>query len=130
MKTIVSVRFRNAGKTYYFDPAGQDIATGSYVIVDTSRGNECGEVTQGTHTVPDAAVPKDLKPVLRVADDADIRRMRQNRADEISAFTLCEEKIEKHQLPMKLIDVEYTYFRAIKFFFTSRPTTGWIFVSW
>ncbi len=120
MKTIVSVRFRNAGKTYYFDPAGQDISTGSHVIVDTSRGTECGEVTQGTHTVPDAAVPKDLKPVVRIADDADIRRMRQNRADEISAFAVCEEKIAKHQLPMKLIDVEYTYSRnKILFYFTA-----------
>lgn len=120
MKRIVSVRFRQSGKTYYFDPGSIDIKTGDYVIVETSRGTECGEVMQGIHNVADSAVPKELKLVVRVADDADIRRMKQNREDEMKAFTICEECIEKHELPMKLIDVEYAYSRnKILFYFTA-----------
>ncbi|NLW79782.1 MAG: stage 0 sporulation family protein [Ruminococcaceae bacterium] len=120
MKRIISVRFRPTGKTYYFDPGALAVDTGNYVMVETSRGTECGEVTQGVHAVPDSAVAKELKPVVRLADDADVRRMRQNRADEKQAFTVCEEKIEKHKLPMKLIDVEYTYTRnKILFYFTA-----------
>ncbi len=120
MKKIISVRFRQTGKTYYFDPMGMDIQTDAYVMVETSRGTECGQVTQGVHNVPDATVPKDLKPVLRIADDADVRRMRQNREDGQKAFEICEQRIEKHALPMKLIDAEYTYSRnKIMFYFTA-----------
>lgn len=120
MKKIISVRFRQTGKNYYFDPGELDIDTGDYVMVETSRGTECGEVAQGVHMVPDSAVPKELKAVVRLADDADVRRMRQNREDEKKAFELAEERIEKHALPMKLIDVEYTYSRnKILFYFTA-----------
>lgn len=120
MKKIISVRFKPTGKNYYFDPGDARIETGQYVIVETSRGTDCGEVAQGVHDVPDSAVPKDLKGLVRVADDADIRRMKQNREDEIKAFALCEERIEKHKLPMKLVDVEYTYARnKILFYFTA-----------
>lgn len=120
MKKIVSVRFRTTGKSYYFDPGDMPIETGQYVMVDTARGTECGEVSQGVHALPDAQVPGDLKPVLRLADDADVRRMRQNREDEKKAFQLAEERIEKHALPMKLIDVEYTYSRnKVLFYFTA-----------
>lgn len=120
MKKIISVRFKSTGKSYYFDPQNLEIDTGQYVIVETSHGTECGEVAQGVHEVPDASVPKALKPVLRIADDADIRRMRQNREDEKKAFELAEERILKHQLEMKLIDVEYAHNRSkILFFFTA-----------
>lgn len=120
MKKVVSVRFRPTGKSYYFSPGPFEVEVGDYVIVETSRGTECGEVAQGAHNLPEAAVPGELKPVVRVADDADVRRMRQNREDEKKAFELCEERIEKHGLPMKLIDVEYTYARnKILFYFTA-----------
>ncbi len=120
MKKIISVRFKSTGKNYSFDPAGLPIETGQYVIVETSRGTDCGEVAQGVHDVPDSAVQGELKKVVRVADDADIRRMKQNRADEMAAFELCEERIAKHKLPMKLVDVEYTYARnKILFYFTA-----------
>ncbi len=120
MKKIITLRFKSSGKTYFFDPGTLEIETGNYVIVETSRGIECGEVTQGVHAVPDTAVTKALKAVVRLADDADIRRAQQNREDEKKAFTLCEERILKHDLPMKLIDVEYTYTRnKILFYFTS-----------
>lgn len=120
MKRIVSVRFKSTGKSYFFDPGELEIETGQYVIVETSRGAECGEVAQGVHTVPDSAVPKALKMVVRIADDADVRRMRQNREDERKAFEIGEERILKHDLPMKLIDVEYTYNRnKVLFYFTA-----------
>lgn len=120
MKKIISVRFKSTGKNYYFDPAGMNIHTGDYVIVETSRGTDCGEVAQGVHDVPDSAVTGELKSVVRIADDADIRRMKQNREDECKAFAVCEERIEKHKLPMKLVDVEYTYARnKILFYFTA-----------
>ncbi|MDL2253980.1 stage 0 sporulation family protein [Ruminococcaceae bacterium OttesenSCG-928-I18] len=120
MKKIIHVRFKHNGKSYYFDPNGLDIQEGGCVIVETSRGSECGEVVRGPHEVPDASVPKALKKVVRLADDADIRRMKQNREDEEKAFKICEEAIEKHELPMKLIDVEYTYARnKILFYFTA-----------
>lgn len=120
MKTIIHVRFKESGKNYYFDPAGLDVQEGHYVIVETSRGTECGEVAKGPHQVPDASISKALKPVVRVADDADVRRMRQNREDEAKAFHICEEAIAKHKLEMKLIDVEYTYARnKVLFYFTA-----------
>ena len=120
MKKVVSVRFRQTGKSYYFDPLDQVVETGCHVIVETSRGTECGEVSQGVHSLPDSQVPVELKPVVRLADDADVRRMHQNREDEKKAFVIGEERIEKHELPMKLIDVEYTYSRnKILFYFTA-----------
>lgn len=120
MKKIISVRFRKNGKHYSFNPGELNIETGSYVMVQTSRDTECGEVAQGVHQVPDSAVPKELMPVLRIADDADIRRMNQNREDEIKAFGIAEELILKHELEMKLIDVEYTFSRGkILFYFTA-----------
>lgn len=120
MKKIVSVRFKPTGKTYYFDPGELAIETGDYVLVETARGQECGEVAQGVHTLPDSSVPAALKPVVRLADDADIRRMKQNREDEKKAFSLAEERIIKHNLDMKLVDVEYAYNRSkILFYFTA-----------
>ncbi|MFV0413580.1 MAG: stage 0 sporulation family protein [Oscillospiraceae bacterium] len=120
MKKIVSVQFKATGKSYYFDPAGLTIETGEYVIVETARGTECGEVSQGLHEVPDSTITKELKPVVRIADDADIRRMKQNREDESKAFEIGEERIAKHSLPMKLIDVEYAFNRSkILFYFTA-----------
>ena len=66
MKKVISVRFKENGKSYYFDPAGADIKTGEYVIVETARGVECGEVVQGVREIADAAVPKALKPITRM----------------------------------------------------------------
>lgn len=120
MKKIVSVRFRPTGKSYYFDPAGLSPEPGAYVLVQTSRGDECGQVSQGVHSLPDSVVPEELKPVLRIADDADVRRMRQNREDEKKAFGVAEECIAKQGLEMNLIDVEYTYSRSkVLFYFTA-----------
>ena len=120
MKKVISVRFKENGKSYYFDPAGADIKTGEYVIVETARGVECGEVVQGVREIADAAVPKALKPITRMADSVDIRRMRQNREDEKRAYRTCQECIARHGLEMKLVEAEYTLDRSkIMFYFTA-----------
>ena len=120
MKKVISVRFKDNGKTYYFDPADTPIKTGDYVIVETARGVECGEVVQGVKEIADSAVPKALKPIARMADSVDVRRMRQNREDEKRAYHTCQECIARHGLEMKLVEAEYTLDRSkIMFYFTA-----------
>ena len=120
MKKVISVRFKASGKSYYFDPDGRDIRTGDYVIVETARGIECGEVVAGVKEVPDSSIVKALKPVTRMADSVDVRRMQQNRADEEKAFAVCQERIQKHGLEMKLVEAEYNLDRSkILFYFTA-----------
>ncbi len=120
MTKVISVRFKQTGKQYYFDPGDLMIAKGDHVIVETARGTECGEVVQGVHEVPDASIVKPLKTVTRMADALDVRRMEKNRADEKHAFEVCTERIQKHGLDMKLVDVEYTLDRSkILFYFTA-----------
>ena len=120
MKKIVSVRFKPGGKAYYFDPTGFEIQTGDQVIVDTARGTECGEVVAGPRDVPDSQVAHELKPVKRMADAVDVRRMEKNRADEKAAFEVCSQRIEAHKLDMKLVEAEYNLDRTkIVFYFTA-----------
>ena len=82
MTTIIGVRFKSNGKMYYFDPQGLEIAPGTGVIVETARGVECGEVVRSAHEIASGSFPREIKPVIRLADGVDVRRMRQNRADE------------------------------------------------
>ena len=120
MKKVISVRFKDNGKSYYFDPADADIKAGDYVIVETARGIECGEVVQGVKEIADSAVSKALKPITRMADSVDVRRMRQNREDEKRAYHTCQECIARHGLEMKLVEAEYTLDRSkIMFYFTA-----------
>ncbi|MEG2653469.1 MAG: stage 0 sporulation family protein [Ruthenibacterium sp.] len=120
MTKVISVTFQPNGKAYFFAPGELAIKKGEHVVVQTARGTECGEVAQGVHEVPDSTIQKELKPVLRMADAMDVRRMQQNRADEKRAFALCEERIEKHGLTMKLVSAEYTLDRSkILFYFTA-----------
>lgn len=123
MKQVISVRFKDNGKSYYFDPAGADLAKGDYVIVETARGVECGEVVSPVRQLPESALPKALKPITRVADSVDVRRMRQNREDEKRAYHTCQECIARHGLDMKLVDAEYTLDRS-KIMFYLPPTAG------
>ena len=117
---VISVRFKESGRSYYFDPVDFAPKVGEYVVVETARGIECGEVIRAAHELPDTGTPRELKPVLRVADGVDLRRMRQNRIDERSAFTQCEKRIAAHKLQMKLVDAEYTLDRAkLVFYFTA-----------
>jgi cell fate regulator YaaT (PSP1 superfamily) len=120
MKKIVSVRFKENGKSYSFEAAGLPIRTGDFVVVSTARGTECGEVTQGVHEAADAACPRELKSVVRMADSVDVRRWQAARDEEKKAFSICQERIARHGLDMKLVDAEYAADRSkILFYFTA-----------
>ena len=120
MPRVVGVRFRRAGKTYYFDPHDLKITTGEKVIVETARGMEMGDVVVGEKEVAEADLVLPLKKVLRVATGADYRTWEENKKKEKDAFKQCREQIERHQLNMKLVGVEYTFDRSkISFYFTS-----------
>ena len=115
---VVSVKFKENGRAYYFDPGEFKIKEGDFVVVTTARGTECGEVVRAAHEVP--GFSREVKPVIRVADAVDVRRMRQNRADVQQAYHICEQRIAAHNLKMKLVDAEYTLDRSkLVFYFTA-----------
>ncbi len=109
MITVIGVRFRHAGKIYYFDPHGLEIAQNDKVIVETARGIEIGSVALAPRQIEDDKVIQPLKPVIRKADEEDIKVDEQNRIKEKNAYDICLEKIRKHGLEMKLIECEYTF---------------------
>lgn len=120
MAEVIGVRFKNMGKMYYFDPAGLQTKVGDQVIVETSRGTECGNVVMANREVREDSIVSPLKPVLRMASAQDLKTVERNRQREKEAFTICQQKIEKHQLEMKLVDVEYTFDNnKILFYFTA-----------
>ena len=120
MIKVIGVRFRNAGKIYYFDPAGREIHTGDHVIVETARGIEYGYVVLGSREVPDDKVVQPLKSVIRMATREDEDVELKNHDKEREAFRICKEKIRKHGLQMKLIDAEYTFDNnKVLFYFTA-----------
>ena len=117
---VVGVRFRKAGKVYYFDPLEFDIKQGSNVIVETARGVEFGYVVMGIKDLPEEKITQPLKPVLRPATEEDVKIQEENAAREREAFKVCLEKIRKHNLEMKLIDSEYTFDNnKLLFYFTA-----------
>lgn len=109
MTKVVGVRFREAGKVYYFAPGELDIKRDQHVIVETARGLEYGTVMLGVSEVEDDKIVQPLKPVIRVATPQDDEREATNRRKEQEALPICREKIEKRNLPMKLINAEYTF---------------------
>lgn len=120
MTKVIGVRFRKAGKVYYFSPGDADIKAGQHVIVETARGVEYGHVVLGSHEVDDKKVIQPLKPVIRMATAADEEIERRNKEKEKEAFKICLEKIKKHELEMKLIDTEYTFDNnKVLFYFTA-----------
>lgn len=120
MVNVIGVRFRNAGKVYFFDPAGKDIHTGEHVIVETARGIEYGYVVLGSRQVEESKVVQPLKPVIRMATKEDEEVEKRNKSKEKDAFKICLEKIKKHNLQMKLIDAEYTFDNnKVLFYFTA-----------
>ena len=120
MVKIVGVRFRNAGKVYYFDPKNYKMRPGDHVIVETARGIEYGTVTGKVQDMPEEKVVQPLKPVLRVANAEDNAKAARNREREREAMAICKEKIRKHNLEMKLIDAEYTFDNnKVLFYFTA-----------
>ena len=120
MIKVIGVRFRTAGKIYFFDPGKLDIKRGEHVIVETARGIEYGTVVGDPRNVEDDAVVQPLKPVLRIATERDDEQEAGNKIKEKEAFKICLEKIQKHGLEMKLIDAEYTFDNnKVLFYFTA-----------
>ncbi len=120
MVNVIGVRFRRAGKVYFFDPAGYDIKQGDNVIVETARGIEYGHVVLGPRDVEDDKIIQPLKPVIRQATEEDNQIEKRNKEKEKEAFQICLEKIRKHGLEMKLIDSEYTFDNnKVLFYFTA-----------
>ncbi len=120
MIKIIGVRFRRAGKVYYFDPAGLEINAGQHVIVETARGVEYGKVIIGTKEVTDDKIVQPLKPVIRVSTPEDDETEKKNKEKERKAFEICKQKISEHGLVMKLIDAEYTFDNnKVLFYFTA-----------
>ncbi|KPU27507.1 stage 0 sporulation protein [Caloranaerobacter sp. TR13] len=120
MVTVVGVRFKKAGKIYYFDPVGLEINKNDYVIVETVRGIEFGQVVVGPKEVSEEEIVSPLKPVIRIATEEDIEKHYENKEKENIAFDICLKKIEEHGLEMKLIDVEYTFDNnKVIFYFTA-----------
>lgn len=120
MTTVIGVRFRTAGKIYYFAPGKYDIKRGDHVIVETARGVEYGTVVGEPKDIEDDKVIKPLKAVLRIASKKDDEQEASNKEKEKEAFKVCLEKIKKHKLEMKLIDAEYTFDNnKVLFYFTA-----------
>ena len=120
MATVIGVRFKKAGKVYYFDPCDVWPRPGDSVVVETTRGVEFGEVVTGAREVADEQIVAPLKKVVRIATEEDVRRAEYNEKRETEAFRICQEKVAKHKLEMKLVSVEYTFDNSkIIFYFTA-----------
>jgi len=120
LQTVVGVRFKKAGKIYYFGPGEFVLSAGNFVIVETARGLEYGEVVIGPREVAEEHIVAPLKAVQRKATAEDDIKVAENRIKEKEAFTICEQKIKTHDLNMKLVDVEYTFdVNKIIFYFTA-----------
>lgn len=120
MTEVISVKFKNRGKSYYFSPNGKSVKTGQQVIVETSKGLEIADCSRGNHEVEDDAVIQPLRPVVRLATRDDLRVAEINKQREKEAFEICRQKIAEHGLDMKLVDVECNFEgNKTMFFFTS-----------
>ncbi len=120
MANVVGVRFKEVGKVYYFEPDGSELKTGDKVIVETVRGIECGEIAIEPKVIGENELVKPLKKILRKATAEDIRKQEENVKREAEALIICEQKIAKHKLNMKLVDVDYTLDGSkILFYFTA-----------
>lgn len=120
MTKVVGVRFKDTGKTYYFDPKGLDIKRGQTLVVETAKGIECGVAQYAVKEVEDDKIVSPLKPVERIATEKDLEILEENKKLEKEALKICAEKIKKHGLEMYLTDAEYSFDRSkIIFFFTA-----------
>ncbi|MGL4875778.1 MAG: PSP1 domain-containing protein [Clostridium sp.] len=120
MLKVIGVRFKKAGKIYYFDPQELEVKKEDYVIVETARGIEFGQCVIGEKQIEEEEIIAPLKVVIRVADAEDIKKHNENKAKEEEALNICTEKIWDHKLDMKLIDVEYTFDNnKVIFYFTA-----------
>jgi len=119
-KRVVGVRFKHAGKVYYFDPAETNPKPGETVVVETVRGTEAAEVVVGCRLMPESGLSQPLRPVLRQATPDDIEHLAENRRKEQEAIRTCEAKVAEHKLDMQLVGADYTFDRGkLIFYFTS-----------
>ena len=120
MKEVVGIKFKKPGKIYFFDPAGLKLNLQDMVIADTANGEEFAKIAMANKLMPDEKIVEPLRKVIRLANKKDIKQNEENKAKEREAFNIAIEKIKKHKLPMKLIDVEYKFDRTkILFYFTA-----------
>jgi cell fate regulator YaaT (PSP1 superfamily) len=120
MIKVIGVRFRKAGKIYYFDPIDLEVKKGEHVIVETARGVEYGDVVLGIKEINEEEIVQPLKSVIRIASEQDIKKEEMNKQKEREAYDICLKKIQKHGLGMKLIDCEYTFDNnKLLFYFTA-----------
>ncbi len=120
MAEVIGVRFKEVGKVYYFDPDGKELKLNDTVIVETSRGVECGVIAIANKEVADDEIVHPLKKLIRIATKEDLKHLEDNRRKEKEALKICEQKVAEHGLGMKLVDVEYTFDNSkILFYFTA-----------
>lgn len=120
MTEVISVKFKDGGRAYYFDPCGIKVKVGDSVIVETQNGTEFGTVSAENREVDDDTIVKPLRKTLRLATERDFKKLAENKKKEAEAFKICEERIASHKLDMKLVSVEYSFdSNKIVFFFTS-----------
>ena len=120
MTEVISVKFKENGRSYYFSPDGNAVKVGDKVIVETQNGNEFGLVSEANFEVEEEKIVSPLKKMLRFANEKDIKKVEENKKKEAEAFKICEELVLEHKLDMKLVEVEYSFDGSkIVFFFTS-----------
>ena len=120
MTEVISVKFKDGGKAYYFDPAGHTVPAGEKVIVETQSGREMGTVSESNHSVDDDCIVQPLCKMLRVANEKDFKKIEENKSKAAQALKVCEEMVLRHKLEMKLVDVEYSFDASrIIFYFTA-----------
>ncbi|MEG0571225.1 MAG: stage 0 sporulation family protein [Oscillospiraceae bacterium] len=120
MTEVVGVRFKDVGKVYYFDPNDIKLVTGQKVVVETVRGIECGDIVLANRQINEGEIVSPLKKVIRLANSDDLEVIKNNKVKEQEALHICQAKVEKHKLDMKLVDVEYTFdCNKILFYFTA-----------
>ena len=120
MVDVIGIRFKESGKTYYFEPNGNIAKLNDYAVVETSRGLEFGKVACENKQVPESELVPPLRPVVRIATADDIKKHEQNKKKEADAFKACQEKIVAHKLEMKLVEAEYTFDASkLTFYFTA-----------
>ncbi|MBR4973649.1 MAG: stage 0 sporulation family protein [Clostridia bacterium] len=120
MTEVISVKFKEGGKSYFFGPSDNTVSVGDAIIVETQSGKELGYVSEANHMVDDEQIVKPLCKMLRFANEKDFKKLEENRQKEKDALGICESMVEKHHLDMKLVDVEYSFDGGrIVFFFTA-----------
>ena len=120
MTEVISLKFKEGGRVYYFSPNGLNLETGDMAVVETANGLSIGTVSKGNHQVEDDNITSPLKNCIRKANESDIEKLKENEKKEAEAFVICEEKILAHKLEMKLVSVEYSFDGSkITFFFTA-----------